>query len=65
MRSLLRKPVLCALLLSLPLWVIFHNYIVAITVALLLAFLASMLESLHALSRARQGPRPDSNDRDT
>jgi len=51
MTQLLRKPFLLAVLLSLPLWVVFSNYIVALSVALLLAFLLSMLESLLALRR--------------
>lgn len=53
MKQLLRKPLLLAVLLSLPLWVVFNNYLVAITVALLCGFLASMCHTLYVL---RGGP---------
>ncbi len=54
MKQLLRKPFLLALILSLPLWIVFNNYIVAICVALLVAFLLSMIESLLAIQRHRR-----------
>lgn len=53
MKQLIRKPLLLAVLLSLPLWVVFNNYLVAITVALLCGFLASMCYTLYVL---RGGP---------
>ena len=49
MKQLARKPLLLSLLLSLPLWVVFDNYLVAIITALLLGFLVSMCHSLWVL----------------
>ena len=54
MKQLLRKPLSFAFLLSLPLWIVFSNYIVAITVALLVAFLASMCHSLYLMNRKKK-----------
>lgn len=56
MKQLVRKPFFLALLLSLPLWIVFNNYIVAIMGALLVAFLLSMCHSLYVLGKSR----PDS-----
>ncbi len=56
MKQLVRKPFFLALLLSLPLWIVFNNYIVAIIVALLVAFLLSMCHSLYLLSRGKASP---------
>jgi uncharacterized protein (DUF58 family) len=57
MKQLVRKPFFLALLLSLPLWIVFNNYIVAIMVALLVAFLLSMCHSLYVLNRAKAEPK--------
>ncbi len=57
MKQLVRKPFFLALLLSLPLWIVFNNYIVAIMVALLVAFLLSMCHSLYVLNRANAKPK--------
>lgn len=54
MKELACKPLLLAFLLSLPLWIVFSNYVVALIVALLAAFLISMCYSLYAIKRARQ-----------
>ncbi|MDS1140213.1 hypothetical protein RE432_07165 [Pusillimonas sp. SM2304] len=54
MKQLLRKPLFFAILLSLPLWIVFNNYIVAITVALLVAFLASMCHTLYLMTRKKK-----------
>lgn len=63
MKQLLRKPFLLALLLSLPLWIVFNNYIVAICVGLLVAFLVSMIDSIIAIQRQQHRPaRPSSPD---
>lgn len=51
MKQLLRKPFLLSLLLSLPLWIVFNNYIVAICAGLLIAFLLSMIDSIVAIQR--------------
>jgi len=57
-RSLIRilagKPVLLAALLSLPLWVVLGNFIVAASVGLLLAFLLAMGHSLHVIKKRRE-----------
>ncbi|MGP1613825.1 MAG: hypothetical protein ACTS5Y_01990 [Pollutimonas bauzanensis] len=57
MKQLLRKPLAFALLLSLPLWVVFDNYLVAIMVALLVAFLLSMCYTLYT-EKTQAGLRP-------
>lgn len=49
MKALIHKPFLFGLLLSLPLWIILHNFIVALSLGLLLSFLIAMLVSLHRL----------------
>lgn len=54
MKPLLNHPFLLALLLSLPLWVVLGNYIVALMAALLLAFLLSMYNALRVLNRKKQ-----------
>ena len=53
MKQLVRKPLLLAFLLSLPLWIVLDNYLVSLIVSLLVAFLASMCVSLWALKDAR------------
>jgi len=58
MAQLARKPLLLALLLVLPLWTTLGNFIVAATVALLLAFMIAMCHALYVLRRSgRPGPR--------
>lgn len=60
MKRLLRKPFLLALLLSLPLWIVFNNFIVAFSVALLISFLISMINSIVAIRRQqRRIEQPD------
>lgn len=63
MKQLLNHPFLLALILSLPLWVVLGNYIVAFIAALLISFLLSMYNALHVLKRKKpdeQGtPRPE------
>lgn len=64
MKQLLRKPFLLSLLLSLPLWVVFKNYIVAICAGLLIAFLLSMLDSIIVIQRQQkhsEAPRSGSD----
>lgn len=62
MKQLLRKPFLLSLLLSLPLWVVFKNYIVALSASLLIAFLLSMIDSIIVIQR--QQKRSESSDPD-
>lgn len=54
MKQLLRKPFLLSLILSLPLWIGLKNYIVAFCVALLVAFLLSMIDSIIAINKQRR-----------
>lgn len=56
MKQIVNRPFLLALLLSLPLWVVLGNYIVALIVSLLVAFLASMINALRVM---RSGGRHD------
>ncbi|HWL29565.1 MAG TPA: hypothetical protein VNQ97_11715 [Burkholderiaceae bacterium] len=58
MKSLFRKPLLLALLLSLPLWVVFGNYIVAITTALLVCLLGMMCMQLYILGKKDKSSPP-------
>lgn len=51
MKQLLRKPFLLSLLLSLPLWIVFNNYIVALSAGLFIAFLLSMVDSIITVQR--------------
>ncbi|HLV28976.1 MAG TPA: hypothetical protein VKY60_07620 [Burkholderiaceae bacterium] len=57
MKQILNRPFLLGLILSLPLWIVFGNYVVAIAAALLLSFLVSMYNALRALQR-RQSESP-------
>lgn len=63
MKQLVRKPFLLALILSLPLWIALNNYIVAICVALLVSFLASMLDSIIAMRHAQHRPADEDSRR--
>lgn len=65
MKQLLRKPFLLALLLSLPLWIAFNNFIVAFSVALLISFLLSMIDSIIALRRQQRRVAPPGNASDS
>lgn len=51
MKQLARKPLLLSFLLSLPLWIVFDNYIVAASVGLLVGFFITMCFSLWKLNR--------------
>lgn len=55
MKQILNRPILLALVLSLPLWVVFGNYVVAALAALLIAFLLSMINALLVLRRDKGG----------
>lgn len=65
MKQLLNRPFLLALILSLPLWVVFGNYVVALIAALLLSFLLSMYNSLRILNRRKADERPAGPPEDT
>lgn len=52
MKLLARTPFLLSMILLLPLWIVFNNFIVAAMVALLVAFLAAMCASLWLLRRS-------------
>lgn len=58
MKQLVRKPFFLALLLALPLWIIFNNFIVAMMVALLVAFFIAMCHSLYVMKQARPKAPP-------
>ncbi|GAB2887065.1 hypothetical protein LSG25_17625 [Paralcaligenes sp. KSB-10] len=63
MKQLVRKPLLLAMLLTLPLWIAFGNFIVAVTIALLLAFLIAMCYALYTFKHsANKSTRPDNHD---
>lgn len=51
MRQLANRPMLLAALLVIPLWVIFSNFVVALAVSLLVAFLVAMIHSLRVLKK--------------
>jgi len=53
MKQILNRPFLLALILSLPLWVVFGNYVVAFMAALLFSFLLSMYNALRILNRKK------------
>lgn len=53
MKNFVRRPFISGVVLSVPLWVVFNNYIVALSVALLSAFLLSMGYSLWLMSRGQ------------
>lgn len=54
MKQLVRKPLLLAFLLSIPLWIVFDNYLVAGMAALLAAFLAAMCHALYVLGKKKR-----------
>lgn len=64
MRQLARKPMLLGFLLSLFLWPLFGNVVVALSVGLLLAFLISMVDSLLLLQRSRQQTKTTAKSQD-
>ena len=51
MKKILNRPLLLSLILALPLWIVFNNFIVAIIAALLVSFLLSMFNALLILQR--------------
>ncbi|MFT0849466.1 hypothetical protein VRY85_01615 [Achromobacter sp. F4_2707] len=57
MKQLLNHPFLLALILSVPLWMLLGNYIVAFIAALLVAFLLSMVRALRVLNRKKAAER--------
>ncbi len=59
MKQLLNRPVLLALILSVPLWIVFGNYVVAIMAALFISFLLSMYNALRVLQRERAEERDE------
>ena len=59
MKDLARAPALLSLLLSIPLWLILGNFIVALIVALLISFMIAMCHSLYVL----KNQTPDKQER--
>lgn len=64
MKQLLNHPFLLAMILSLPLWVVLGNFIVAVIAALLVSFLLSMFNALRVMKRdkARDPAAPSTKD---
>lgn len=63
MKQLLNHPFLLAVFLSLPLWILLGNYLVALIAALLVAFLLSMYNALRSISRRKkEAARQDTKD---
>lgn len=52
MKQILNRPLLFGFLLSVPLWMLLDNFIVALMAALLIAFLLSMIHSLRRMRGA-------------
>lgn len=65
MRQLLRKPVLLALIIALPLWIAFNNFIVALCVALLVSFLLSMIDAIVVIRQRQRQTEQSCNTSDT
>ena len=61
MKDLVRAPALLSLLLSIPLWFILDNFLVALMVALLASFLIAMCHSLLVLKRQAPNEREGSD----
>ena len=61
---MINRPLLLALLLSLPLWIVVGNYLVAIIAALLLAFLMSMCNALRVLNKDKRATGSDQSKRE-
>ena len=55
--KILNRPFLLAVVLSLPLWIVFGNFVVAIMAALLVSFLLSMYNALRVLQRKKSDPQ--------
>ncbi len=64
MKQLVNHPVLLALILTLPLWIVLGNFIVALITALLISFLLSMFNALRVLSRKKPGEEPGRSSED-
>lgn len=54
MKTLLSKPLVLAVLLCLPLWVLFGNFIAALISAILISFFIGMLRALKTLSNNKK-----------
>lgn len=51
MKQLANKPLFLAVILSVPLWIVFGNYLVGAMAALLAAFFIAMCHSLYLLNK--------------
>jgi len=68
MKELVNRPMLLAALLVIPLWFLLDNFVVAAMVALLVAFLVSMIHALRVLKHpesAKQNPKPARDHKET
>lgn len=62
MKQLANKPLILSFLLTLPIWVITGNFIVALMIGLLVSFFIAMLHSLRVIKRQRlDHDKPDNS----
>lgn len=54
MKQLANKPLLLAAILTVPLWIVFGNFLVGLMVALFAAFLIAMCHTLYILKRSQR-----------
>ncbi len=64
MKQILNRPLLLAVVLSVPLWIVLGNYVVAILAALLIAFLLSMINTLRVLRTTKTRSQAGNEERD-
>ena len=53
MKQLANKPLLLAAVLTVPLWIVFGNFLVGLMVALFAAFLIAMCRTLYILKQSQ------------
>jgi len=53
MKQLVNKPLLLAAVLTVPLWIVFGNFLVGLMVALFAAFLIAMCRTLYILKQSQ------------
>lgn len=61
MRQLVNRPMLLAALMVIPLWIILGNFVVALIVSLLVAFLLAMVHSLRVLKKHERQTKERTN----
>lgn len=58
MKQLANKPLLLAAVLTVPLWIVFGNFLVGLMVAIFAAFLIAMCRTLYILKRSKNSSQP-------